>query len=154
MLFKGCAMELVSDRCILRLLDGVVEVKPTYILLFLEIKSPKGHLNWYITLVFCKTRIEGEKFFNDYVGGFKFIIVYDKFYFLLGSVGSMFPWISVFLYIFFINFIIVVHLVAIKKFDKCLLTGWSGTVFILLFNIFNHTFNLFINNLFRKLVID
>ena len=39
------------------------------------------------------------------------------------------------------------HLVVAKKFDKCLLTGWSGTVFILLDNIFNHTFNLIINNI-------
>ena len=31
------------------------------------------------------------------------------------------------------------NLVAVKKFDKCLLIGWSGTVFILLANIFNHT---------------
>ena len=35
-----------------------------------------------------------------------------------------------------------------------MLTGWSSTVFILLFNIFNHTFNLFINNIVRKLIID
>ena len=46
------------------------------------------------------------------------------------------------------------HLVAVKKFDKCLLTGWSGTVFILLVNIFNHTFNLFINNIVRQPMID
>ena len=47
---------------------------------------------------------------------------------------------------FFIGFIIVVHLVTIKKFDICLLTGC--TLFILLVNIFDHTFNLFINNIF------
>ena len=41
-----------------------------------------------------------------------------------------------------------------KKFDICLLAGWSSTVFILLFKIFNHTFNLFINNIIRKLIID
>ena len=35
-----------------------------------------------------------------------------------------------------------------------MLTGWSSTVFILLVNIFNHTFNLFINNIVRKLIID
>ena len=39
-------------------------------------------------------------------------------------------------------------------FDKCLLTGWSSAVFILLVNIFNHTFNLFINNIVRKTIID
>ena len=49
---------------------------------------------------------------------------------------------------------IEVHLIAEKKFDKCLLTGWSSTVFILLVNIFNHTFNLFINNIVRKPIID
>ena len=31
---------------------------------------------------------------------------------------------------FFIGFITVVHLVTIKKFDICLLTGWSSTLFI------------------------
>ena len=30
--FKCCAMKLVSDRCIVSLLDRVGEVKPTYIL--------------------------------------------------------------------------------------------------------------------------
>ena len=56
-------IELVSERCIVSLLDRVVEVKPTYILLLSEIQSPKGHLNLYITLVFCKTPIEGEELF-------------------------------------------------------------------------------------------
>ena len=46
------------------------------------------------------------------------------------------------------------HLVTVKKFDICLLTGWSSTVFILLVNIFNHTFNLFINNIVKKPIID
>ena len=55
---------------------------------------------------------------------------------------------------FFIGFIIVVHLVTIKKFDICLFTGWSSTLFILLVNIFDHTFNLFINNIVRKPIID
>ena len=41
-----------------------------------------------------------------------------------------------------------------KKFDICLLTGWSSTLFILLVNIFNHTFNLFINNIISKPIID
>ena len=45
------------------LLDRVVVVKPAYILLFSEIQSPKGHLNYYITLVYCKTPIEGEELF-------------------------------------------------------------------------------------------
>ena len=63
--FKCWAIELVSERCIVSLLDRVVEVKPTYILLLLlsEIQSPKRHLNLYITLVFCKTPIEGEELF-------------------------------------------------------------------------------------------
>ena len=46
------------------------------------------------------------------------------------------------------------HLVTIKKFDICLLTGWSSTLFILLVNIFDHTFNLFINNIVRKPILD
>ena len=52
---------------------------------------------------------------------------------------------------FFIGFIIVVHLFTIKKFDICLLTGWSSTVLV---NIFDHMFNLFINNIVRKPIID
>ena len=55
---------------------------------------------------------------------------------------------------FFIGFIIAVHLVTIKKFDICFLTGWGSTLFILLVNIFDHTFNLFINNIVRKPIID
>ena len=61
--FKCCAMELVSERWIVSLLNRLVEVKPTYILLFSEIQSPKGHLNLYIMLVFCKTPIEREELF-------------------------------------------------------------------------------------------
>ena len=57
-------MEIVSERCIVSLLDRVVEVKPTYSLLVSEIKSPKGHLNWYITLFFFrKNPIYGEELF-------------------------------------------------------------------------------------------
>ena len=33
------------------------------------------------------------------------------------------------------------YLVTVKKFDICLLTEWSSTVFILLVKIFTHTFN-------------
>ena len=72
----------MSERCIVSLLDRVVEVKPTYILLLSEIQSPKGHLNLYITLVFCKTPIEGEELF--------LMTRHTSFIFLLGSVGSMF----------------------------------------------------------------
>ena len=51
--FKCWAVELVSERCIVSLLDRVVEVKPTYILLLSsKIQSPKGHSNLYITLFF------------------------------------------------------------------------------------------------------
>ena len=42
--FNCCAMELLSDRCVVGRLNSVAEVKPTYILLFLEIQSPKVHL--------------------------------------------------------------------------------------------------------------
>ena len=41
-----------------------------------------------------------------------------------------------------------------KKFDKRLLSEWSVTEFNLLANIFNYTFNLFINNIVRKPIID
>ena len=55
MIFICFAMEFASERCIVSLLDRVVEVKPTYILMFSYIHSSKGHLNWYITLAYCKT---------------------------------------------------------------------------------------------------
>ena len=42
--FKGCIIELISERCIGSLFDRVFEVKQTYIL-FSEIQPPKGHLN-------------------------------------------------------------------------------------------------------------
>ena len=35
-----------------------------------------------------------------------------------------------------------------------MLTGWNSTVFILLVNIFNHTCNLFINNIVKKPIMD
>ena len=53
-IFRCCAIELVSDRCIVSHLDRVVEVKQHYILLFSEIQSPKVHLNWYTMLVFLQ----------------------------------------------------------------------------------------------------
>ena len=43
--FRCCAIDLVSDRCIVSCLDRVVKVKPTYILIFSEIQSPKVRLN-------------------------------------------------------------------------------------------------------------
>ena len=45
--FKCCAMELVSERCIVSLLDRVVEVKPTYILILHTVK-------WFQVLL-CNT---------------------------------------------------------------------------------------------------
>ena len=39
--FRCCAIELVSDRGIVNRFHSVVEIKPTYTLLFLEIQSPK-----------------------------------------------------------------------------------------------------------------
>ena len=38
-------MEMVSEWFIVSHLDWLVEVKLTYILVFSEIHSPKGHLN-------------------------------------------------------------------------------------------------------------
>ena len=40
------------------------------------------------------------------------------------------------------------------KIDKCVFIGWSFAVFILLANIFNCTFNLFISNEVREPIID
>ena len=45
MFFRRCAMGLLSERCIVSLLDRVFVVKPIYVLLFSEIQSPKRHLN-------------------------------------------------------------------------------------------------------------
>ena len=53
----------MSERCIVSLLDRVVEVKRTYILLLSEIQSPKGHLNLYTMLFFCNTPNDGEELF-------------------------------------------------------------------------------------------
>ena len=41
-----------------------------------------------------------------------------------------------------------------KKFDKCLFTELTVTVFILLANIFDYMFNLFVNNVDREPIID
>ena len=41
--------------------DKSVGVKLTCVFLFLEIQSPKRHLNWYITLVLCQTLTEGHE---------------------------------------------------------------------------------------------
>ena len=38
-------MELESLRCLVRRLERVVVVRPTYVLFALETQSPKGHLN-------------------------------------------------------------------------------------------------------------
>ena len=43
--YRCCAIEPISDRRVKSHLDRLVEVKPTYILLFSEIQSPKVHLN-------------------------------------------------------------------------------------------------------------
>ena len=50
----------MSERYTASRLDKVVEVKPTYILLFSEIQFPKKHLSIYNDC-FCKTPIEGEE---------------------------------------------------------------------------------------------
>ena len=41
-----------------------------------------------------------------------------------------------------------------KKFDEFLFIGWSVAVFILLADIFNSIFNLFINNIVKEPIID
>ena len=95
--FKCWAIELVLERCIVSLLDRLVEVKPTYILLLSEMQSPKGHLNWYITLFFCKAPIEGgELFLMTKLEVLNLLLYIKSFIFLLTSVVSMFLWINVF----------------------------------------------------------
>ena len=76
--FRCCAIELVSDRCIVNHFNCVVEVKLMYILLFPEIQSPIVNLNWDITFIYCKTPTEREELlliiklrvFNCYSIGF------------------------------------------------------------------------------------
>ena len=105
----------MSERCIVSLLDRVVEVKPTYILLLSEIQSPRGHLNLYITLVFCKHPNRGRGVIsNDQIRGFELIIIYNKFYFFIRISGE-YVFVNQCFHYFFIGFIIVVHLVTIKK---------------------------------------
>ena len=145
--------QLVSERCTVSRVNSVVEVKPTYILLFSEIQSPKVHLIWYITFVFCKTPIEVEELLLisklEVLNLFLYMIIFIS---LLGSVGSIFPLIDVLKY-----FHLIYNCNAFgydKKFDNFLLIGWSVTVFILLADISNYTFNLFINNIVRQHIID
>ena len=80
-------------------------------------------------------------------------MIYNEFYFFIRISGE-YVFVNQCFQDFFIGFVIVVHLVTIKKFDICLLAGWSSTLFILLVNIFDHTFNLFINNIVRKPIVD
>ena len=53
------AMELESLRCIVRRLERVMVVRPTYVLFCLETQSPNGHLNIYTTFVLSS--MEGEE---------------------------------------------------------------------------------------------
>ena len=46
------------------------------------------------------------------------------------------------------------HLVTVKKIDNVYFISWSVAVFILLADISNCTFNLFINNIVREPMID
>ena len=51
-------------------------------------------------------------------------------------------------------FIIVVHLIANKMFNKFLFIGWSVAIFILLADISYCMFNLFIKNIVREPISD
>ena len=59
--FRYWAIEMESERWIVSLLYRGTEVKWMYILLFSEIQSLNGHLNWFIMFVFCRTSIKGEE---------------------------------------------------------------------------------------------
>ena len=90
------AIELVSERCIVSLLDRVVEVKPTYILLLSEIQSPRGHLNLYITLVFCNTPICIYTYICVCVCICTFLYIYIYTYIYRESVFVRYVYMSVF----------------------------------------------------------
>ena len=81
--FRYWAMELVSEKCIVSLLNRVVAVKPTYISKFIY------------NISFLPNSNQGRGIII--VRGFKFIIVYDKYYFFFIRInGGMFLWINVF----------------------------------------------------------
>ena len=113
--FKCWAIELVSERCIVSLLDRVVEVKPTYILLLSEIQSPRGTFKFIYNVGFLQHPNRGRGVIsNDQIRGFKLIIIYNKFYFFIRISGE-YVFVNQCFHYCFIGFIIVVHLVAIKS---------------------------------------
>ena len=55
------AIELESLRCIVRRLERVVVVKPTYVLFLIGTQSSKGHLNIYTTFIRSRSSVTGEE---------------------------------------------------------------------------------------------
>ena len=53
-------MDPESLRCLLRHLERVIVVRPTYILFSLVAQSPKGHLNIYTMFVQSRSSVEGK----------------------------------------------------------------------------------------------
>ena len=60
MSFKMYGYGIESFGCIVSRVERVVVVRPTYAQFSLEIQSPKGHLNIYLTLVLSRSSVEGE----------------------------------------------------------------------------------------------
>ena len=60
-LLRCRVIELKLLRCIVRRLERVVVVRPTYVLFSLETQSPKGYLNVYTTFVLSRTSVEREE---------------------------------------------------------------------------------------------
>ena len=65
MFFRCCAMELVSERCIVNLLDRGVEVKPAYILRTFKLIYNISFLQ--------NTNRGGRIMINDEVGSFNLL---------------------------------------------------------------------------------
>ena len=63
-LLKCWAMELELLRCIVKHLERVIVVRPSYILFSLETHSPKGHLNIYMMFVLSRSSVEEGDLFE------------------------------------------------------------------------------------------
>lgn len=63
-ILKCCLIELTSEKWTVQCLDKVGLLKPTYVLTFFQIQSPKWHKNWYTNpffFFFFITIFDGEE---------------------------------------------------------------------------------------------
>ena len=94
----------MSERCIVSLLDRVVEIKPTYIIIIRDSIS-WGTFKFIYNVVFLQHPNRGTGIIsNDQSRGFKPIIIY-KFYFFIRISGE-YVFVNQCFHYFFIGFII------------------------------------------------